>query len=275
MCISYKSADLLIKLVIMKVLILAGGLGTRLGEETAIKPKPMVEIGRFPILWHIMKIYSHYGHNEFVILTGYKHEVIKNYFIDYFYHHNNITIDLSDNSIEVHSRLCEPWKVSLVYTGEKTLTAGRVLQAQPYCKNERFLMTYGDAVSDINITELIKNHEKSGKIATLTAYQPSGRFGALNIGQDGTVETFLEKPKKGGSWINAGFFVCEPDFFEYIPEKADAIMLEDEPLRNLTAHRQLNAFTHEGFWHPMDMLKDKIELNKLWSSGSAPWKIWD
>lgn len=259
----------------MKVLILAGGLGTRLGEETGVRPKPMVGIGGYPILWHIMKIYSYYGFNEFVVLTGYKQEVIKDYFVNYYMNNSDVTVDLATNDVTVHQNSCEPWKVTMLYTGRNTMTAGRIKKAKAIIGNERFMLTYGDGVGDVNIAKLIKNHEKSGKLCTLTAYQPEGKFGALGIEEDGTISKFQEKPKEGGAWINAGFFVCEPNVFDYIPDEADTVMWEQDPLRNLSRNGKLNAYKHTGFWHPMDMLKDKEDLNKMWANNTAPWKVWE
>ncbi len=259
----------------MKTLILAGGLGTRLGEETSIKPKPMVGIGGYPILWHIMKIYSHYGFNDFVILTGYKQEVIKDYFVNYYMNNSDVTVDLSTNAVEVHQTRCEPFKVTMLYTGRNTFTAGRIKRAQNFIGNERFMLTYGDGIGDVDINELIKCHEQSGKLCTLTSHQPEGRFGALAIKEDGTIENFLEKPKESGTWINAGFFVCEPEIFNYIEGDGINMMWEEEPLRNLARDGQLNAYKHHGFWHPMDMLKDKEDLNKMWANKTAPWKVWN
>ena len=257
----------------MKVLILAGGLGTRLGEETGIRPKPMVEIGNQPILWHIMKIYSHYGFNDFVVLCGYKQEVIKEYFVNYYMNNSDITIDLGTDNVTVHQNVSEPWKVTLINTGRETLTGGRIKKARSYVGNEPFMLTYGDGVSDVNIRELVEAHKKSGKLATLTAHQPEGRFGALGIQADGTISSFQEKPKEGGSWINAGFFVLQPEVFDYIPDGDDAIW-EQDPLRNLAKDGQLHAYKHHGFWHAMDMLKDKLDLNKMWENDVAPWKVW-
>lgn len=259
----------------MKVLILAGGYGTRLGEETNIRPKPMVEIGGLPILWHIMKIYSHYGFNDFVILTGYKQEVIKDYFVNYHMKYSDITVDLASNSISVHRNHCEPWKVTLLNTGADTMTAGRIHRAKAIVGNEPFMLTYGDGVGDIPIPELIENHKNSGKLCTLTAYQPVGRWGALKIDAEGAVRKFVEKPKDGGSWINAGFFVCEPEIFDYLPENSDEVMWEQAPLQTMARDGKLNSFNHTGFWHAMDMLKDKEDLNKMWAEGDAPWKLWD
>lgn len=257
----------------MKVLILAGGLGTRLGEETGIRPKPMVGIGGFPILWHIMKIYSHYGFNEFVVLTGYKQEVIKDYFVNFYMTNSDVTVDLSTNLVKVHQSVTEPWKVTLLYTGRNTLTGGRIKKAKDFVGNEPFMLTYGDGVGNIDINALISCHKKSGKLCTLTAYQPEGRFGALDIDDQGAIGRFNEKPKEGGSWINAGFFVCQPEVFDYIPD-GDLVTWEQDPLKNLARDGQLNAYKHTGFWHPMDMLKDKIDLNNMWAEGKAPWKVW-
>jgi len=257
----------------MKVVILAGGLGTRLGEETNIIPKPMIEIGSKPILWHIMKIYSHYGFNEFVVLCGYKQEVIKSYFLNYRANNSNLTIDLANNNVTIHDSVVEPWRITLLDTASNTLTGGRIKRAQLIIGNEPFMLTYGDGLSDVNISALVRSHQQAGKFVTLTAYQPEGRFGALNIDSDNNVSSFSEKPKQGGTWINAGFFVLQPEIFNYIPDDDNAIW-EQEPLINLAKDRQLNAFQHNGFWHAMDMLKDKIELNKMWANNKAPWKIW-
>jgi glucose-1-phosphate cytidylyltransferase len=257
----------------MKVIILAGGLGTRLSEETTIKPKPMVEIGGMPILWHIMKIYSYYGFHEFIICLGYKGYYIKEFFINYFLHKSDVTIDLTSNKLEIHNNNCEPWKVSLIDTGSETMTGGRVLRVKDYTKNEPFLMTYGDGVADININKLIEFHKSKKSIATLSAVMPTGRFGALNINHENKVEEFTEKPKGDGSWINAGFFVLEPEIFNYIEN--DASVFEKKPLETLAAENQLNAYHHNGFWMPMDKLSDKMELEKLWSNSKAPWKVWE
>lgn len=256
----------------MKTLILAGGKGTRLGEETKIIPKPMVEIGGYPILWHIMKIYSHYGYNDFVILTGYKGHVIKDYFLNYYNRYSDMTIDMSNNDVQIHKMRSEPWKVTMLYTGPNTMTAGRIARAKDYIGNKPFMLTYGDGVSDVNIDKLVENHSKSGKLVTLTAVQPEGRFGVLDIQPDGTITQFQEKPSD--AWINGGFFVCENKALDYIPEDNHDVMWEHTPLQNIAKDGQLNAYKHNGFWHPMDMVKDKEDLNKLWATQSAPWDVW-
>ncbi len=252
---------------------MAGGFGTRISEETDIRPKPMVEIGGKPILWHIMKIYSHYGYNDFVVLLGYKGYYIKEYFANYFLHQSDITIDLQNNKMEVLSNFSEPWKVTLLDTGLNTMTGGRVKQAKRVIGNEPFMLTYGDGVGNIDIDELISFHKKNGKIVTMTSIQPEGRFGALDIDENNLVRVFKEKPKGDGAWINAGFFVCQPEVFEYIPDD-NSIMFEKEPLENLAKDGELIAFKHRGFWRPMDSLKDKKDLNALWDNNSAPWRVW-
>ncbi len=256
----------------MKVVILAGGFGTRLSEETVNLPKPMVEIGGKPILWHIMKIYSHYGYNDFIICLGYKGYIIKEYFMNYFMHMSDITVDLSNGGIKVHNSKAENWKVTLVDTGLDTMTGGRIKRIKDHLNGERFMLTYGDGVADVNINSLVKFHESHERLATITAVQPSGRFGALRINDDKKVENFVEKPAGDGAWINGGFFVLEPQVIDYI--KDDNTSWEREPLENLTKESQLFAYKHEGFWKPMDTLRDKIELERLWSTKEAPWKVW-
>lgn len=255
----------------MKVVLLAGGTGTRLSEETIIRPKPMVEIGGNPILWHIMKLYSYYGFNDFVICLGYKGYMIKEYFINYFYHQSDLTINLKENKITVHSNNSDPWTVTLVDTGIDSLTGGRIKRIKNYIDNKTFMLTYGDGVSDINIKNLYNSHKKSKKIATLTAVQPMGRFGTVEIG-NGLVSKFKEKPQGNEDWINAGFFVLEPEIFDFIEN--DQSIWEKEPLENIANKNQLNAYKHEGFWKPMDTLRDKTELQHLWDSNQAPWKVW-
>ena len=257
----------------MKVAILAGGYGTRLSEETELRPKPMVEIGGYPILWHIMKIYSHWDFNEFIILTGYKSHVIKDYFLNYYTRYSDMTIDMVNNTVELHKTRNEPWRVTMLYTGPDTMTGGRLLRAKEYLRNERFMLTYGDGVSDINIPELIRCHEKTGKLVTLTAIQPTGRFGAIEVAADGSVESFKEKPQWDDAWINGGFFVMEPEVFDYLTE-GDATILEKKPLEHLAGTGQLNAYKHTGFWRAMDNMRDKGELTALWTSGKPPWALW-
>jgi glucose-1-phosphate cytidylyltransferase len=256
----------------MKVVILAGGLGTRLSEETDLRPKPMVEIGGKPILWHIMKIYSHFGFNDFIICLGYKGYLIKEYFANYFLHQSDITIDLKENKVEVHDCKAEAWKITLIDTGLHTMTAGRIKRVSGYLGGEAFMMTYGDGVADIDISALLSFHSTHGKFATVSSVQPLGRFGALNLDDKGNVLSFLEKPKGDGASINGGFFVLEPQVFDYIG--GDDTLWEKEPLENLARDGQLAAFRHNGFWKPMDVLRDKTELESLWNSGKPPWKVW-
>jgi len=258
----------------MKVVILAGGAGTRISEETELKPKPMVEIGGKPILWHIMKIYSHYGFNDFIICLGYKGYQIKEYFAHYFLHQCDVTFDFTNNNqITVHSQNAEPWRVTLAETGLNTMTGGRIKKIAPYVENETFMLTYGDGVSDVPLERLLAFHAAHGKYATVTSVQPSGRFGALNLADDNKVISFLEKPKGDGAWINGGFFVLEPQIFNYI--EGDTAIWEREPLECLARDEQLISFKHDGFWKPMDTLRDKIELESLWNSSAAPWKVWE
>ena len=254
----------------MQAVILAGGLGTRLSEETYNKPKPMVEIGGKPILWHILKIYSFYDINDFIICCGYKGYLIKEYFANYFLHNSDVTLDLSNNSIEVHSKNSEIWKVTLIDTGENTLTGGRLARVKRFL-NDTFCFTYGDGLADINIRELINSHKQNQKKATLSAVKPPGRFGSLEF-ERGKLINFQEKPKGDGSWINGGFFVLEPSVIDFI--SGDLCTWEQEPLQNLAKDGELNAYHHDGFWQPMDTLRDKNNLERLWSSGQAPWKLW-
>ena len=257
----------------MKVVILAGGLGTRISEETDTRPKPMVEIGGRPILWHIMKIYSHYGFNEFVICCGYKGYVIKEYFANYFLHQTDVTFDLANNKMEVHNSDSENWKVTVVDTGINTNTAGRIKKIQKYIGNESFLLTYGDGVADVNINELIKFHNQSGKLATLTAIQLPGRFGNIEADETGLVKAFQEKPVGDGVWINGGFFVLEPEIFNYLDGDMNDVQWEKKPLLEITNDGQLTAFKHNGFWKCMDAIRDKIELEAYWQSVDTPRKI--
>tara|TARA_B110000003_G_C16591368_1_gene511967 strand:+ start:366 stop:1142 length:777 start_codon:yes stop_codon:yes gene_type:complete len=258
----------------MKAVILAGGLGTRLSEETEIKPKPMVEIGGKPILWHIMKTYSAHGVNDFVICCGYKGYMIKEYFANYFLHMSDVTFDMKDNSMQVHQNNAEQWTVTLVDTGENTMTGGRLKSVKSYVKDEQaFCFTYGDGVGNVDITSLIEFHENHGKQATLTATRPPGRYGALKFGQDCSVESFQEKPEGDGSWINGGYFVMHPDAIDRIA--GDSTSWEGEVLSELAKDGQLSAYQHKGFWQPMDTLREKNHLNDLWESGKAPWKIWE
>ena len=257
----------------MKVVILAGGLGTRLSEETSLRPKPMVEIGGFPILWHVMKIYSSYGFNEFVVCLGYKGYIIKEYFANYFLHQSDVTFDMQQNQMHIHNSQAEPWKVTLVDTGAESMTGGRVKRVQEYLNNETFMLTYGDGVGNIDIKALVEHHKTQNKLLTVTAVQPSGRFGALNLDDSNRVVSFLEKPKGDGSWINGGFFVCEPQVLDYI-KGGDATVWEKEPLENIAKKGEMSAFKHFDFWKPMDTLRDKVELEELWDTSKAPWKTW-
>lgn len=258
----------------MKVVILAGGFGTRISEESHLKPKPMIEIGGRPILWHIMKIYSHYGFNDFVICCGYKGYCIKEYFAHYFLHESDVTFDFRNgNQQVVHHHHAEPWKVTLVDTGLNTMTGGRVKRIRPYVDDEPFLLTYGDGVSNVDITQLVAFHKAQGKLATVTAVQPSGRFGALAFSNQTLVSNFQEKPQGDGGWINGGFFVLQPDAFDYIRD--DTTIFEREPMEQLASAGQLAAYRHQGFWQPMDTLRDKEGLEALWQKKQAPWKVWE
>jgi glucose-1-phosphate cytidylyltransferase len=259
----------------MKVVILAGGLGTRLMEETEARPKPMVEIGGKPILWHIMKIYEHYGFNDFVLCLGYKSHMIKEYFLNYYLYNSDVTIELDKNKVDVHFSNTESFKVTLVDTGLNTNTAGRIKKIKKYVENETFMLTYGDGVSDVNINDLLNFHIQSGKLATLTSIQTPGRFGNIEMDSFGIVDHFVEKPEGDGMWINGGFFVLEPGIFEYLIGEMDEIQWEKGPLIQIAKNKQLAAFKHRGFWKPMDALRDRIELENMWNSQSAAWKIWD
>ncbi len=259
----------------MKVVILAGGLGTRLSEATNLIPKPMVEIGGKPILWHIMKTYSTYGFNEFIICCGYKQYVVKEYFANYFRHNCDMTVDLSNNTMQIHDNHSENWKVTMVDTGLDTMTGGRIKKIQKYVGNEPFLLTYGDGVSDINIAKTVENFNNSDAILSITAYKPGGKFGMLEIDPEtNKVNAFLEKPDGDGNWINAGYFICKPEVFNYLPEGDDKCIFEKIPLETIATEGKMISYKHVGFWKPMDTMRDNIELNEMWSKGSAPWKIW-
>ena len=256
----------------MKAVILAGGLGTRISEETSLRPKPMIEIGGSPILWHILKTFSAYGINEFVICCGYKGYVIKEYFANYFLHMSDVTFRIHMNSMEVHHKNAEPWEVTLVDTGEATMTGGRLKRVHQYVGDETFCFTYGDGLADIDITALISHHKVYGRLATVTAVQPPGRFGALQVGENALVSLFHEKPQGDGGWINGGYFVLEPEVIDRI--EGDATIWEQGPLRDLAAEAQLTAYQHRGFWQPMDTLRDRVHLEQLWAEAKAPWKVW-
>lgn len=256
----------------MKVVILAGGYGTRISEETDTRPKPMVEIGGKPILWHIMKYYSTFGYKDFVLCLGYKGYLIKEYFVNYYLHQSDITINLADNSQEIHSNSSEDWKVSLVDTGLHTMTGGRIKRIQKHICNERFMLTYGDGLSDVNLDALLEAHKKTKTTVTVTATRPKGRFGIMHLSNNDYVEQFHEKRPDDTGWVNGGFFVCEPEIFDYLEN--DQTILEKDPLTRLVSDRQLYAYKHNGFWQPMDTLKDNTDLNQIWQRGSAPWKRW-
>lgn len=257
----------------MKVVILAGGMGTRLSEETDLKPKPMAEIGDKPILWHIMKHYSHYGFHDFVICLGYKGYMIKEYFANYFLHQTDVTIDMKKNCMEIHHCKAEPWKVTLVDTGINTMTGGRIKRVEKYLDKKPFMLTYGDGVSDVDLKKLLAYHKKQKGLATMTAIQNLGRFGAIDMSASGKVRSFQEKPMGDGAWINGGFFVLEPGVFKYIRDEESEIW-ERSPMEKLCAAGQFSAYKHEGFWKCMDTLRDKNDLDSMWKSGKAPWKIW-
>ena len=257
----------------MKVVLLAGGFGTRISEESHLKPKPMIEIGDHPILWHIMKQYSHYGYNDFVICCGYKGHVIKEYFANYYLHNSDITFDFTDdNKMIVHNNVAEPWKVTLVDTGLNSMTGGRVRRVKDYIGNEPFMLTYGDGVSDIDINKLVEFHKANGKMATISVYQPNNRFGVVDIGENNVVKEFREKTKEDGDWINAGFMVLEPEMIDLI--EGDSTVFEKYPLEEAARRGQLCAYKHDGFWQCMDTLRDKQKLEELWASGESPWKVW-
>ena len=258
----------------MKAVILAGGFGTRLGEETDVKPKPMIDIGGKPVLWHILKLYSKFGINDFIICCGHKAYVIKEYFANYFLHMSDVTFDMKENRMKVHSKRAEPWEITLVDTGENSMTGGRIKKVSNYLKEEEvFFLTYGDGLSDVNIKETLTFHKKHEKAITMTSIQPPSRYGALNIEKNNVVTNFLEKPEGEGSWINGGFFICEPKVMDYI--EGDATVFEKEPLTSLVKEKELIAWQHRGFWACMDTLRDKNYLCRLWETGAAPWKIWE
>ena len=257
----------------MKVVILAGGLGTRLSEETDVKPKPMIEIGGMPIIWHIMKTYSFYGFNDFIICLGYKGYVIKEYFKNFLLHESDVTIDLSKNNLIELNKSTESWKVTLIETGKETMTGGRIKRVKEYVGKNSFLLTYGDGVSNVNIKKLVNFHKNNNSICTLTSVLPPARFGALDIDAQNKINSFEEKPKGDGVWINGGFMVCDSDVFKFIEN--DKTIWEQHSLPNLAKQNMLSAFKHDGFWRPMDTLNDKYKLNDLWDSGNAPWKVWD
>lgn len=258
----------------MKVVILAGGYGTRISEESHLRPKPMIEIGGYPILWHIMKIYSHYGFNDFIICCGYKGYMIKEYFADYYLHRSDVTFDFTENNkMIVHNNVAEPWKVTLIDTGLDTMTGGRLKRVEKYIGNEPFMLTYGDGVCNVNINDLVEFHNDNKKIATLTAIQPGGRFGVIDIDENNSIKSFAEKSKEDGGWINGGFMILEPEIFNYID--GDETILERKPLENLAKEEQLSAYKHEGFWQCMDTQRDKNLLEELWKNNKAKWKVWD
>ena len=257
----------------MKVVIFAGGKGTRISEESHLRPKPMIEVGGKPILWHIMKQYASWGHNEFIVCLGYKGYMIKEYFLNYFYHSSDVTVDLSNNQVEVHQTNSESIKVTLVDTGLETMTAGRLKRVQRYVGNEEFMLTYGDGVSDVNMEEQLNFHRSHGRLATMSIVQPGSRFGMIDLDENDMVNEFVEKPKEDGAWINAGFFILKPEVFNYLPEDSDDIMWERYPLEKITEKNQLAAYKHHGFWKCMDTLRDNQELNQMWEN-DPKWKNW-
>ena len=257
----------------MKVVLFAGGRGTRISEESSLRPKPMIEIGGKPILWHIMKLYAAFGHTEFIICLGYKGWVIKEYFINYFMHNADVTVNLGDNSLQVHQNNAEPFKISLIDTGLDTMTAGRLKRVLPYVGNETFMLTYGDGVSDVDMNALLEHHKKHQKICTMTAIQATSRFGVIEMQEDGLINSFEEKPADSGTWINGGFFIIEPSIAKYLKDDADAIMWERQPMDDLAKDKQISAYKHNGFLKCMDTLRDKEELESMWEQG-APWKKW-
>lgn len=258
----------------MKVVLLAGGLGTRLSEETGLRPKPMVEIGGKPILWHIMKMYSSHGFNDFIILLGYKGNIIKDFFLNYFYHQSDIIVNMSSGETEIINNNSEPWKVTLIDTGDKSMTGGRINRAKEIIGNETFMMTYGDGLSDVDLGELLKFHKLHGKAMTMTTVQPEGRFGSVSIDNKNCVTNFLEKPKGDMGYINGGFFVCDSKVFKFI-NNDDSVVFEQDPLQNMATEGEIYCYRHDGFWKPMDSLKDKNDLNNMWKENNAPWRIWE
>lgn len=252
-----------------KIVILAGGYGSRLSEETSVRPKPMVKIGQHPILWHIMKLYSYYGFNDFVILLGYKGYMIKEYFFNYALHQSDVTIDMSNNTMTTHSKTAEPWTITLVDTGQDTMTGGRIKRAAEYIGNKRFMLTYGDGLCDIDINQLLEFHESSKSIMTMTTVKPSGKYGVVDISNNQVIN-FIEKPQDDMSWINGGFFVCEPEVLNYISDDSD--VFEEGPIQNIMSDNRLSAFKHNGYWGCMDTMKDKFLMNEIWGQGNAPWK---
>ncbi|MCX6651891.1 MAG: glucose-1-phosphate cytidylyltransferase [Methanomassiliicoccales archaeon] len=256
----------------MKTVILAGGFGTRISEESVARPKPMIEIGGMPLLWHVMKIYSHYGHNDFVVCLGYKGYMIKEFFANYLLHMSDVTIDIKNDRMEIHNNYSEPWKVTLIDTGENTMTGGRIKRVRRFVEGERFMLTYGDGVANIDLKKLVRFHKNHGKLATLTAVKPPGRFGALGIENEVEIKTFLEKPRGEGGYVNGGFFVLEPQVLDLI--QGDETIWEREPLEHLASKDQLRAYKHDDFWYAMDTLRDKNHLESLWSGGKAPWRVW-